>query len=416
MITLFDDKRNCCACGACLNICPKQAITMKEDEYGFYYPEIDNEKCVQCGLCKKVCAYQSEENTNEPMCSYVAQSQNQLISKSASGGIFATIATNVINNNGVVYGVALEYIDERLVSKHISIERLEDLIKLQGSKYVQSSTGETFKAVKNDLLNGKTVLYSGTPCQIAGLKSYLNKDYENLFCIDIICHGTPGNRFFQDYITTLERKYNDKVVDFKFRDKVGGWGLTANAYTANAYTANAGNKIFPCEESSYYMYFLKSYTYRINCYSCKYANQHRSGDITIGDYWGVQVEHPEYFIDNGGDINPKLGVSCIIVNNSRGNELLEKYANNIKLKNTTFDKIAKHNDQLRRTCDFNPKKRLEILEAYRNYGYDAVEKIYGNDVKVDKLKRNIKMIIKKTLPNFIVEKLKEARDKYRNRK
>lgn len=389
---------------------------MEEDEYGFRYPVIDSTKCIECGLCKKVCAYQNANNDNEPMSAYVAQTKSDLINKSASGGIFASIANEILKESGIIYGVSLEYTCDKLFAKHVRITSNEELIKLQGSKYLQSDTGDTFKQVKEDLLNGRNVLYSGTPCQIAGLKSFLQKNYENLYCVDIICHGTPNNRFFQDYILSLEEKYNDKILDFKFRDKVGGWGLTANAYTANAYTANAGNKIFPCEESSYYMYFLKSYTYRINCYSCKYANKHRSGDITIGDYWGVQLEHSEYFIDNGGDINPRLGVSCIIVNNEHGKKLLGKYANSINLKDTSFDRVAKHNDQLRRPCDFNPKKRMEILEVYRNYGYDAVEKVYSNYIREEKLKRTIKNFIKKVLPNFMVVKLKEFRGKYRDRK
>ena len=223
---LFENKKDCCACGACLNICPKEAISLKQDEYGFLYPEIDEYLCIRCELCKKVCAFQNVEEDNVPISTFAAISKNRNQAKnSASGGIFAAIAQYVINNNGIVYGAAF---DDSWNVKHIGIEHIEDLIKLQGSKYTQSNTDTTFIEVKKMLALGKQVLYSGTPCQIAGLKKYLGKDYTNLITIDIICHGVPSNKMFKDYLSYLEAKNNAKIQNFKFRDKKTGWGINGS--------------------------------------------------------------------------------------------------------------------------------------------------------------------------------------------
>ena len=398
-IVLFKDKKDCCACGACLNICPKQAISMQEDEYGFLYPVIDENKCIKCGLCIKTCCYQRSELKQFPINTYIAQTLNTDIKKSASGGVFASIAKQVIEADGVVVGTALEYDNGVLEPRYILVDNLLDLDKLLGSKYVQSSTNKIYTVVKEQLIKEKKVLFTGTPCQVDGLKSYLGKEYDNLFCVDIICHGVPSKRLFQDYIKFLEKKYNNKIVDFKFRDKTNGWGLTANACTANA-----GNKLIPCYMSSYYDMFLKSYTYRINCYSCKYANNLRVGDITIGDYWGVETEHPEVLIVNGGDINEKQGVSCVIVNNEQGKVLLEKFGCGLLLKQSEYEKAARHNGQLNRPCKLDENKRNGVLDVYSKFGYAGIENWHKKDLGVNGL---IKNKIKSLLPSFLKQGIKK---------
>nr|MCR4903058.1 Coenzyme F420 hydrogenase/dehydrogenase, beta subunit C-terminal domain [Butyrivibrio sp.] len=199
MITpvLFENKKDCCACGACLNICPKQAISMHEDEYGFIYPVVDEKLCIGCGACKKDCSYQNKDETNVPLECYAAVSKNKDQAKrSASAGIFSALATKTLLNGGVVYGAAF---DKAWNVNHISIGSADELYKLQGSKYTQSNTGKTFSEVKKALIEGKNVLYSGTPCQIAGLKGFLGKDYNNLLTVDIVCHGVPNNKMFKEY-------------------------------------------------------------------------------------------------------------------------------------------------------------------------------------------------------------------------
>lgn len=226
-ITLFEDKSKCCCCSACYNICPQNAIFIKEDEHGYKYPQIDTSKCVKCGLCKRICPYQrkiesykNKEKQEMQKESYAAQIINEeILNKSASGGIFAAIATEILNNDGIVYGCSLEKKENKLEPKHIRIDNIENLYKIQGSKYVQSDIKDSLKMVKRDLDEGKIVVFSGTPCQIDGLKAFLKSDYEKLLTIDIICHGVPNARIFQDYIEFEGNKIEGNIIEFKFRDK-----------------------------------------------------------------------------------------------------------------------------------------------------------------------------------------------------
>lgn len=223
-IILFDDKKNCCACGACMNVCPKDAIRMEEDEYGFLYPQIDETKCVQCGACKKVCAYQNEQVKNAPIKCYAAVNKNKSeLMKSASGGIFAAMATSVLKEGGVVFGAALDFEDGHAHPHHVAVRELSQLYRLQGSKYVQSAIENTYMEAKKELDSGKKVLFSGTPCQIAGLYGYLRKEYENLCTVDVICHGVPSARMFDDFLQNETKKRNAKSVkNYIFRDKKKG--------------------------------------------------------------------------------------------------------------------------------------------------------------------------------------------------
>ena len=389
-IKLFKDKKDCCACGACLNICPKQAISMQKDEYGFLYPQIDESKCIKCGLCLKTCAFQNSELKNIPIKTYAAQSDNTDLKKSASGGIFASIATNLLKEGGVVYGAAMEMENDKLTVRHIAVENDADLIKLLGSKYVQSNTGKIYQDIKRKLDDNRLVLFSGTPCQVDGLNSYLGKTYDNLITIDIICHGVPNNQMFQDYIALLEEKYKDKIIDFKFRDKTKGWGLTAKGYTAKGYTAK-----IPANVSSYYYMFLKSYIYRDSCYSCKYACKNRCGDMTIGDYWGIERAHPEVLKENEYGLDYKNGISCLIVNTEQGIKVLEKYKSGLRLLDSAFEKVSNENGQLNHPSNLNTEKRLNLLSVYKKQGYIRIEKGFKNIKNINLLKNMIKKILKR---------------------
>ena len=391
-IKLFKDKKDCCACGACLNICPKQAITMQKDEYGFLYPQIDESKCIKCGLCIKTCAFQNSELKNVQIKTYAAQSNNTDLKESASGGIFASIATNVLREGGVVYGAAMEMENDKLTVRHIAVENDTDLIKLQGSKYVQSSTEKIYQDVKKKLNDNRLVLFSGTPCQVDGLNSYLGKTYDNLTTIDIICHGVPNNQMFQDYIALLEKRYKDKIIDFKFRDKTKCWGLTAKGYTAKGYTAKGYTAIIPANVSSYYYMFLKSYIYRNSCYSCKYACKNRCGDITIGDYWGIEKAHSEVLKENEYGLDYKNGISCLIVNTEQGIKVLEKYKSGLRLLDSAFEKAAKENGQLRCPSRGDENKREQVLELYKNLGYKSLQKDLKNIIIFNFTKNLIKKI------------------------
>lgn len=407
-IVLFKEKRQCCACGACENICPKQAISMKEDRNGFLYPRINHEICIKCGLCNKVCEYQN--NTllnNESQVAYAAiAKKNDLLMKSASGGLFAVIAETILEKQGIVYGAALINESNNLVPKHIRIDAVKDLEKLQGSKYVQSSIELNFKQVEKDLKDGKLVLFSGTPCQIAGLYGYLGKKYNNLYTIDIICHGVPSSKFFQSYITELMKKWNGHILDFKFRDKTNGWGLNAKVSYLNK-NGKIKIKRIPAGASSYFDMFLKSETYRINCYSCPYANKKRMGDITLGDYWGIQKEHPELMEEAGGNYSDNKGISCILVNNNQGKALVNLINNKTYINISTVEKVAKGNGQLKKPSQY-PRSRDEILGLYVSQGYNAVEQYFkkrtGVKIQYYYLKNILPHSFKKNIKKIVTRK------------
>ena len=371
---LVKNKKMCCGCSMCYNICPKHAIKMIEDEYGFKYPEIDKNKCINCGLCKNMCAYQKDEKKLYiPQKAYAAVSANDnLIKKSASGGIFADLAKNILNAEGVVYGSTMEITNNGLEIKHIRVDREEDLIKLQGSKYVQSDISSIYSLIKEDLENNKVVLFSGTPCQVNSIRGYLKyKEYENLYFIDIICHGVPNNKMFKDYISLLEHKVKGKVIDFKFRYKAKNVELTAAAYISKK--NKIIKKLIPAYNSSYYQLFLDSKIYRENCYDCPYAKGERIGDITIGDFWKVEIEHPEEIKDN--NINTNKGISCILINTKSGEKLLEKYGNDINKFESSLNKIAKHNAQLTKPSQLD-NERTKILNLYKQENYKSIDKYY----------------------------------------
>lgn len=367
VVQIYDSKSECCGCGGCVSICPKHAISMVEDENGFIYPVVDNDVCILCGLCKKICAYQNQLERYEPMEAYVAVSKTTDVSKSASGGVFSALAYSVLKEAGIVYGVTMEEKAGILRPHYIGIERLEDLHLLQGSKYVQSFTDDIFSEIKQYVKVGRKVLFAGTPCQVGELRKFLGQEYDNILLVDIICHGVPSNRFLNDYIEMLESKYHKKIVGFNFRDKTNGWGLNGSVIFYDGKT-----KFLSTDESSYYTLFLKASIYRESCYTCKYADTRRGGDITIGDYWGVAKQHPD-IVSNEVDI--KKGVSCLIVNSRKGKNYFDKYALNFQVWKSTFEKVSEYNEQLVR-----PSKKFvdydEVMNLYQKEGYAAVDKWY----------------------------------------
>lgn len=390
IVSVYDNKKDCCGCACCVNICPKNAIYMKEDEYGYKYPTIDKDICINCGLCKNVCKYQKEgKELHQCQKVYAAITENkEIIKKSASGGIFANIAKNFIEDNGVVYGCAMNYRENKLYVEHIRIDKTSDLIKLQGSKYVQSNIEKIYVKIENDLKQNKKVLFSGTPCQVDAIKEYLKKknigNVENLYCIDIICHGVPNHKMFNEYIKLLEKKYKGKIIDFRFRHKTkkGGKNALAKVEKKNGVIKNI---IIPAYKSSFYQLFLDSETLRENCYECPYALSQRIGNITIGDYWKIEIEHKNEIDEKHIDINN--GVSCVLVNTEKGNCLINKYGNDLNYIDSDFEKVSKHNKQL--VGPSKEKNREKILKLYKENKYKSIDKYYW--------KKNLKKIVMKKL-------------------
>ena len=399
---LYMNKNLCCGCNACVNACPQKAINLIEDNKGFKYPEIDENKCVNCKICEKICAYKKQIKKQEIKAVYAGiTNDSELLKKSSSGGIFAEIAKEFLNSEGIVYGCAWENENEELVPKHIRIDTVENLYKIQGSKYVNSFIGNCYEQIKNDLITGKKVLFSGTPCQVDALKSFLSTvNISNLYTIDLICHGTPNFRFFKDYIKLLEKKVKGKIINISFRDKSEGWNLQGKIWYIDK-NGKTKEKELLTSTSSYYNLFLSAKTYRENCYTCKYASQNRVGDITIGDYWGIEKVHPELLKNRLLDTS--LGISAIIVNSPKGEDMLNAIQEErLFLYKSSFDKVSYENEQLKKPCKKSPE-REKIMNLYEKDGYKAVEKYFFDKMGKkkyiyyvwDKVPRRIQLLIKK---------------------
>lgn len=308
--------KNCTACGACAQVCPASCIGLLEDVDGFIYPVLDDKKCIECNLCVNSCHL----NYPQAFCkdeqhAYAAVINSSLdLNRSTSGGAFTAIARYILNKNGVVYGCA--YVGH-LQAKHIRIDSVESLTKLNGSKYVQSSIGNSYLEVKRDLESGLLVLFSGTPCQVAGLKVFLGKEYDGLITIDLVCHGVPAQSFFDKYIKWYEKKHHLAISDYSFRSKDNsGWSLAGVCQGIDNRTNGTVRKNIFYYKEYYYYYFLQGYIYREGCYSCKYASRERVGDFTLGDFWGAEGLKMPFSISDG--------CSLILTNKSKAMNLLSQ--------------------------------------------------------------------------------------------
>ena len=402
---LFSDKTECCGCGACMNACPRSAIRMREDEYGYVYPVIDEDLCVGCGACTQVCAYRKGPDLHPAQHVYAAAARDDdVISRSASGGAFAVIADKVLNDGGVVYGCALVFENDRLEPKHIRIDSAEDIHLLQGSKYVQSEIGDSYQRVKQDLTEGKNVLFTGTPCQVAALKQYLKKEYDKLLTIEIICHGVPSKKLFQSFMDFYGKKLGGRITAFYFRDKSKGQGMVSRC----VYQDSSGNRKESIRNGkllAYIFFFQNSYTYRINCYSCPFARPERAADITLGDYWGFHEEYPQYRESQG--LSNGRGISCVLINSKKGKQIWDICQDQLISMPSEFEKIARHNDQLREPSKYD-HKRAEILQLFETEGYEGVERYFSEHFKIDIAKqalahmapKGLKRLVKKLIGNL----------------
>lgn len=329
------DKTLCVGCRACEQACPKGAIRMCEDTEGYIYPQIDENACVDCGICRKKCPVSNKPETSAYRKFYALQAKNtNELNNSSSGGAFITFAKKIINDGGVVYGCIL---DSDFKAKICSAHSVDELIPMQGSKYVSSDVGNTYAEVKGHLENGKKVMYVGTPCQIAGLKSFLGKEYEMLVTVDFLCHGVPSGKLFCENIRYLEKKYKGKISDYRFRDKSKkGWGLVSSFYV------NRNGKIkkkYEIDKVNGYFYgFISGWIDRLSCYSCRFVGQERIADITIGDFWGITDK------ENIFDI--MSGVSLCMVNTEKGEELLNSLKSKFKIVEKRIDDAMQGNGSL----------------------------------------------------------------------
>lgn len=310
------NKQDCCGCFACTQRCPKQCITMAEDEEGFLYPKIDISKCIDCHLCEKVCPVINQDEPRTPLNVYATKNQNdQIRLDSSSGGIFTILAEQVINAGGVVFGACW---DEEWNVKHDYAECLDNLSKFRSSKYLQSIIGDNYLKAEQFLKSGRTVLFTGTPCQIAGLKHFLRKDYDNLLAVEVICHSVPSSGIWQRYLDerlqTLRWSKSD-IKHISFRNKKTGW----KGYSFVIENKN-GNVFSELGSKNAFMRgFLADLYTRPSCQACPVKQLKSGSDITLGDFWGIDFLMPE--------IDDDKGVSAIIINTEKGRKALHSVNN-----------------------------------------------------------------------------------------
>lgn len=306
---------------------------MEENHEGFFYPNVGN-LCIGCGLCVEKCQSLSPVRIpdSKTLAYAVYLKDDSKLLQSSSGGAFSGLAETILDFGGIVFGAAYS---KDLEVEHIFAENAADLNKLKSSKYVESYIGDSYIKAEIFLKQGRKVLFAGTPCQIGGLKNYLGKDYDNLYTVDLICHGVPSRKLFRKYLEWLGTKMRDKIIYLGFRDKdVGGWTCGGKTKTKT----KTKTKVIEGLSDPYYATFLRGETYRESCYSCQYANTKRIGDITLGDFWGVENFFPE--------IDRKRGVSCILVNTRKGEELFKEALPLFHVKETSVENICKENGNL----------------------------------------------------------------------
>lgn len=391
-------KSQCTGCRVCEQICPVKCIDFKEDQEGFLFPTINAVECIGCGLCEKRCPSNAVQigADNFKQIAFAAKSKDkEELKLSTSGGIFGLIAGFVIRQKGKVFGCAW---DSDMRAIHTSADTIEGIQKMHGSKYVQSDIDKTFSEAKECLISGMWVLFTGTPCQIAGLYSYIGKKYERLITVDLICHGVPSPKFFKEYSDWISKKYRGKILNYEFRSKEkSSWGLTYKAKIKIKIKNKIKIKHLLATLDPYYSNFLSGQGYRECCYECKYACTNRKGDFTMGDFWGVDKFHKELI--------PKMseGITALIVNTDKGKKFLDCMEDDkVELIMSDMKSVCAGNENLNHPV-IRPKNRASFYEEVYKYGFNT----YANNFYTSKnyffalfkswIPNNLKKIIKRLM-------------------
>ena len=370
-------KYDCCGCEACAQRCAHNAISMKRDKEGFLYPIIDSNKCTKCDICEKVCPVINQKLPSEPIKTYAAKNKDEIVRlQSSSGGIFTLLATKTINNGGIVFGAKF---NEQWEVVHDSAETIDDLAKFRGSKYVQSRINDNYIKVEQFLKQGRQVLFSGTPCQIAGLKKYLIKEYKDLICIDIICHGVPSPMVWQKYKAQFELSETSSI---SFRDKSNSWKsyeVVVSKDQKEVIRETVGQNV-------YMKLFLSDLCLRPSCANCPAKVAKSQSDITIADYWGIQHIHPEFDDDKGSNL--------VLINSEKGLNFFNKLECD-KIE-SNFNTAIKYNPSYFKSVS-EPKYRKYFFDNFDKYGFAIYDKICKKQQPslIRRIASRIKRIIQK---------------------
>jgi coenzyme F420-reducing hydrogenase beta subunit len=379
---LINNKQDCCGCTACKNICPKNAITMVEDKQGYLYPKIDDDKCINCHLCRKVCAFNDKNIEQKKMnLPKVYAAKNKISSirlTSSSGGVFVAVSDYILQKNGVIYGVKF---DRNLNVYHERATTQAERDDFKGSKYIQSDLREIFLKVKEDIEREKFVLFTGTPCQIAGLKNFLGgkKDTSKLYLCDIVCHGVPSQKIFNEYKDFMQRKYKSNIKSINFRSKrIHKQIQDIRIVFDNKEEFNeiAVNDVF-------YRLFLDDIILRPSCYNCKFTSIYRQSDITLADYWGIEKSIPEF--------QDYKGISLVLVNTLKGKDVFGKISDKLIVKESNISACMQPN--LKSPCSKSYKVDL-FWKDYYSKGFKYVAKKYGYYGRMGNIRRELHRIFR----------------------
>lgn len=361
------NKNKCVGCTACLNVCPAHCIEVNRDAEGFAYPDVvRHSDCVECGLCEKICPVLREViKVNDIPSAYAAVAYDDLIRKeSSSGGIFTELAKRVIFQNGVVYGAAY---DESFNVRHCCADNAEDLQKLRGAKYSESILDNTFLDILEKLKQGQQVLFSGTPCQVAGLKAFVRKDFNNLYCVDFVCHGVPSPEAWKLYIEYRSKKDANGSLpcNINLRSKETGW---SRYQYSNVFEYENGKRHSVVSSQSPYMkLFTGDYISRPSCEDCKFKGYHRCSDITLGDFWGIW--------DIDSEMDDDKGTSVVLVHTEKGQTLWNEISDDVKYKEVTLEQASQQNPSMLVSSKANVNRDL-VLKKIQEGDFEGCEEFF----------------------------------------
>ncbi len=380
----FLEKKNCCGCSACASVCPCNAIAMNSDDEGFLYPVVDKTVCIGCNKCVQSCpVINSSEKDGEKSSAYWAINADEKVrAESSSGGVFSVLAENTIKSGGIVFGAAMS--DNCRSVRHISVDSIDDLYKLRGSKYVQSDISDSYILVKKYLDNGKTVLFSGTPCQIEGLLGFLGKNYDNLICVDLICHGVPSPKVWGKYVKFVEKNTTSETESVSFRSKRYGWHKYSLLFSFKDKT----EKINILPDDLFMKSFLSDICLRPSCYSCKFKKLSRKSEITLADFWGVERLIPE--------IDDDKGVSLVIVHSLKGENLFGTVEPCMKSGITDLDTAIGYNTSMIRSVKPHRNRKM-FFEKLDVMDFPELVNKYANISLYRKIRSKLGVIKRKLL-------------------
>lgn len=363
--------QDCALCGACFNACPVDAISFSKAYLDFRYPEIDVTRCVHCNQCEKACPILGDKSKPEdgyPIAFAAKSNDGSVRLHSSSGGAFYELASQILRDGGYVCGAVF---DESFHVRHIVSNMQEAIFRMMGSKYAQSDVGYCYREIKEKLNAGEKVLFSGCPCQVAGLRTYLGRSYKDLLLLELICHGIPSDQMLQTYIHMQEKKYGAKLKWMEFRNKSKGWhGSSVRMEFENQRVYSK-----PITADAYMNGFLGSATLKSSCYDCHFRNFTAGSDIILGDFWGAEVELPE---------DDNKGISAILVNSGKGMDLLDRC--NLTLTPTNVETVIKYNRNLLCSAAPSPKRSSFYASADTN-GLEKAIRRYLEESTIQKLKR-----------------------------